>query len=118
MLTPNQMNPKSPEYFVIDELENEIDATVKIYHGRHPYEYGYANNIYPPHICYRAAFRYYKAGWKYVYYKTVPDRKITSFVLSMTPLDDEITDIASWECVNEKYLNSLYEKYKLDNQEK
>ena len=41
----------------------------------------------------------------------------------MTPLDNKITDIASWDCIDEEYIkllyeNLLYEEYELDNQEK
>ncbi len=98
MITPSQMNPSSPDYFLIDQLEQEIDNAVKRNHRRNlyenrPYEGGFTSTTYPPHICYGVAHKYYNAGWKYVYYKTNTDRNTTAFLLSMTPLDNKITDI-------------------------
>lgn len=114
MITPSQMDPKSPDYFLIDQLEQEIDKSVRMNHGQYSFERGFAPNIYPPHVCYKTALRYHEAGWKYVYYHVVPATNRTGFKLSMEPLNKEQLP-TSCLCVSEEYTGILPKEQNTEN---
>ena len=69
-LSPEQINKIDNKLYNIDDIEKEVDESIKEYHGWYPWEEALIDREYPVEVRNKVAKRYIKAGWKYVYHHT------------------------------------------------
>lgn len=74
----------------LDELEKEIDKSIKENHGDHPWEEAMLDTELSIKTRDTLAKKYLNVGWNYVYHQTSSENGerpgLTSFVLSDTPV--------------------------------
>lgn len=92
MLTPKNLEEFEIEGLKYDDLEKEIDLSIREHHGEFPWEHAMIDKNLSKSARDVLARRYLGAGWQYVYHRTATlnDFKpgMTTFVFSMTPLMD------------------------------
>lgn len=90
MLSPKSIEELELEGLKFEDLEKEIDKSVRTHHGEFPWEHAILERGLSMQARETLARRYLGAGWMYVYHRTstLNDEKpgVTSFVFSMTPL--------------------------------
>lgn len=95
MLTPNDIKKIEIEKINITDLEQEIDKSIKDFHGFFPWEEAIILGEYSINIRNYIGKRYKNAGWKYVYHQTSSENGerpgLTSFKFSNIPLNDKHT---------------------------
>lgn len=92
MITPKLLEEFEVEGIKYDDLEKEIDKSIREHHGEFPWDHALLERNLSMVARDVLARRYLGAGWSYVYHRTstLNDEKpgVTSFVFSMTPLMD------------------------------
>lgn len=90
MITPKALEDFEVEGLKYDDLEKEIDKSIRDHHGEFPWDHALVKKNLSMVAREVLARRYLGAGWKYVYHRTstLNDETpgVTSFVFSMTPL--------------------------------
>lgn len=91
MIKPEEI--ENIDNYNLDEIEKQIDESIKSYHGWHPWEEAILDGEYPVAVRNKIAERYVANGWKYVYHRTTSENGekpgLTGFKFSMEPLKDE-----------------------------
>ena len=86
MISPKDAEQLSNCGLDFEKIENEIDESIKSFHGWYPWEQAIVDGEYPVPIRNEIAKRYKDAGWKYVYHKTSSENGeragLTSFLFS------------------------------------
>lgn len=97
-ITPEQVSKIDNTLYNIDDIEAEVDESIKNYHGWYPWEEALVDREFPVEVRNEVAKRYIKAGWKFVYHNTSSENGerpgLTCFMLS----NDAIL-----HCENDKY---------------
>ena len=73
MITPNDIKNLDLLRVNLDQLEEEIDDSIKSYHGWYPYEYASITEELPRAVREALAERYKLAGWKFVYHTSTSE---------------------------------------------
>lgn len=70
MITPNDLTNIELENTDFEKLIEQIDESIKSYHGWWKWEEAIIPNEYPVSVRNEIAKRYKKTGWKFVYHQT------------------------------------------------
>ena len=93
MITPDDIKNLDLLKVNLDQLEEEIDKSIKLYHGWYPYEYASITEDLQRSVRDVLALRYKLAGWKFVYHTTTSEigerPGLTSFIFSMYELNSD-----------------------------
>lgn len=91
MITPNDIKNLDLLKVNLDRLEEEIDQSIKMYHGWYPYEYASITSELSRAVRDAIAKRYKLAGWKFVYHTTTSEKGerpgLTAFKFTMYELN-------------------------------
>lgn len=93
MISPNDLDSIEKEKLDYQKLENQIDESIKKFHGWYPWEEAVIEGEYSITIRNEIAKQYKEAGWTHVYHRTTSEAGekagLTSFKFSMEPLKPE-----------------------------
>ncbi len=91
MLTPNDLKQMEIEQCDFEQLEKDIDESIKSNHGKYKWEEALLDKEYPLSVRNEIGKRYMENGWKYVYHRTSSENGeepgLTSFRFSEVPVD-------------------------------
>lgn len=91
MITPNELNDYNVNY---NKLEEEIDDSIKRFHGWYKWEEAIIDGEYPINVRNTIGQKYKEAGWDYVYHITSSEHGdrpgLTRFIFSTEKLDDKV----------------------------
>lgn len=95
MIKPNDLEKMELEDTDFEKLEEDIDNSIKSFHGWYPWEEAIIPGEYPVSVRNAIGQKYKKAGWNYVYHQTSSENGekagLTCFKFSNTPLTDKHT---------------------------
>ena len=91
MSSPNELNDYNVNY---NKLEEEIDDSIKRFHGWYKWEEAIIDGEYPINVRNTIGQKYKEAGWDYVYHITSSEHGdrpgLTRFIFSTEKLDDKV----------------------------
>ena len=91
MITPNELNDYNVNY---NKFEEEIDDSIKRFHGWYKWEEAIIDGEYPINVRNTIGQKYKEAGWDYVYHITSSEHGdrpgLTRFIFSTEKLDDKV----------------------------
>lgn len=91
MITPKDIEAMDMK---LDELEKEIDSSIKNYHGWCKWEEAIIDGEYPVSVRNAIGQKYKEVGWNYVYHVTSSEHGdrpgLTRFIFSTEKLDDKV----------------------------
>lgn len=95
MIKPNDLEKMELEDADFEKLEEDIDNSIKSFHGWYPWEEEIIRGEYPVSVRNAIGKKYKKSGWKHVYHQTSSENGerpgLTCFKFSSIPLADEHT---------------------------
>lgn len=91
MIYPNELNDYNVNY---NKLEEEIDDSIKSFHGWYKWEEAIIDGEYPINVRNTIGQKYKEAGWNYVYHITSSEHGdrpgLTRFIFSTEKPDDKV----------------------------
>lgn len=91
MITPKELENYNVN---LEKIEDEIDESIKRFHGWCKWEEAIIDNEYPVSVRNAIGQKYKDAGWKYVYHITSSEHGerpgLTRFIFSTEKLDDKV----------------------------
>lgn len=93
MITPNDLKLNILKCTDFEQLEQEIDKSIKQHHNYYKWEYACLDKELPLEVRNELTRRYKKGGWTYVYHRTTSENNerpgLTSFLLSIDPIEEK-----------------------------
>lgn len=93
MISPKDIIKIENEKVDIDKLIEEIDESIKSFHGWYIWEFALIEHDLSVEIRNKIAKKYIEAGWNYVYHQTSKENGerpgLSSFMFSTTKIEEE-----------------------------
>lgn len=91
MITPNDVKQLSIDKAKIADLINEMDQSIKDFHGDYPWEYAILMGEYQNEVMDALLGKYFDAGWKYIFWQRSSENSerpgLTGIMLSTSKID-------------------------------
>lgn len=91
MITPAEAKQLSIDKANIAKLTDEMDKSIKDFHGDHPWEYAIIDGEYQNEVMDALLKQYFDVGWKYIYWRRSSENSeragLTSVMLSTSKID-------------------------------
>lgn len=91
MITPNDVKQLSIDKAKIADLINEMDQSIKDFHGDYPWEYAILMGEYQNEVMDALLGKYFDAGWKYIFWQRSSENSerpgLTGIMLSTSKIE-------------------------------